>query len=189
MASTRQPTAMDRGRAAPAGGTTAGAVRLKRAYEPPEAADGYRVLVDRLWPRGVRKEALAIDAWLKEIGPSDELRRWFGHEAGRWEEFASRYRDELRRQPAAGLADELVARARRGTVTLVYGAKDELHNQAVVLRDVMEQRLRRPRARAPAARSAAEVALPPSRRRAPVTRRPAATPPAGQPQRRAVRDR
>ncbi|WP_438017284.1 DUF488 domain-containing protein [Sorangium sp. So ce315] len=179
MASARQATATGRGRAAPAGGTTAGAVRLKRAYEPPETADGYRVLVDRLWPRGVRKDALAIDAWLKELGPSDELRRWFGHEASRWEEFASRYRDELRRQPAAGLADELVARARRGTVTLVYGAKDELHNQAVVLRDVMEQRLRRLRARAPAARSAAEAALPPSRRRASVTRRPAATSPAG----------
>ncbi|WP_237244828.1 MULTISPECIES: DUF488 domain-containing protein [Sorangium] len=147
MASTRQRMATGRGRAAPAGGKTAGAVRLKRAYEPPEAADGYRVLVDRLWPRGIRKDALAIDAWMKELGPSDELRRWFGHDVSRWEEFASRYRDELRRQPAAGLADELVARARRETVTLVYGARDELHNQAVVLRDVIEQRLRRPRAR------------------------------------------
>jgi uncharacterized protein YeaO (DUF488 family) len=121
----------------------AGAVGIKRAYEAPEAADGYRVLVDRLWPRGVRKDALAVDAWLKEIGPSDELRRWFGHDPARWEEFAARYRDELRREPAAGLVADVVARAKRGPVTLVYGAKDELHNQAVVLRDVIDQKLRR----------------------------------------------
>ena len=127
-------------------------VRLKRAYEEPERADGYRVLVDRLWPRGVRKGALAVDAWLKEIAPSDELRRWFGHDAARWEEFARRYRDELGRQPAAGLVAELAARSKRDTVTLVYGAKDEVHNQAVVLREVLERRLRGRRARAPAAR-------------------------------------
>ncbi|WP_437991090.1 DUF488 domain-containing protein [Sorangium sp. So ce145] len=131
---------------------------LKRAYEQPEAADGYRVLVDRLWPRGVRKDALAIDAWMKEIGPSDELRRSFGHDPARWEEFAARYREELRRQPASGLVDELVAQAKRGTLTLVYGAKDELHNQAVVLRERIEQRLRRARPRAPAARVPAEAA-------------------------------
>lgn len=130
-------------------------MRLARAYEEPAAGGGYRVLVDRLWPRGVRKEALAIDAWMKEIGPSDELRRWFGHDPDRWEEFAARYRDELRRQPAAGLFDELVARAKRGPVTLVFGAKDEEHNQAVVLRDMIEQRLRRARPRAPATRHAA----------------------------------
>jgi uncharacterized protein YeaO (DUF488 family) len=110
-------------------------VRIKRAYEEPDPADGHRVLVDRLWPRGVRRDAIAIDAWMKEIGPSDELRRWFGHDAARWEEFAARYRDELRRPPAAELVGDLVAQAKRGTVTLVYSAKDELHNQAVVLRD------------------------------------------------------
>ncbi|MFT3764814.1 MAG: DUF488 domain-containing protein [Minicystis sp.] len=130
------------------GGEAAGAVRIKRAYEAPEPTDGYRVLVDRLWPRGVRKDALAIDGWLKEIGPSDELRRWFGHDPTRWKEFAARYRDELRRSPAASLVDELVDRAKRGPLTLVYGAKDELHNQAVVLRDLIERRMRtRPAAR------------------------------------------
>jgi uncharacterized protein YeaO (DUF488 family) len=127
-----------------------GAVRLKRAYEEPRADDGFRVLVDRLWPRGVSREALAIDAWMKEIGPSDELRRWFGHDAARWKEFAARYRAELRLPEAARLVDELVAQAKRAPITLVYGAKDELHNQAVVLRDVIERRLRR----APARRAA-----------------------------------
>ena len=137
------------------GRKAAGAVRIKRAYEVPEAADGYRVLVDRLWPRGARKDVLALDAWMKEIGPSDELRRWFGHDAARWQEFAARYRDELRRQPAAGLVAELAARAKRGPITLVYGAKDELHNQAVVLRDLID---RRARVRTPAARPTTESA-------------------------------
>lgn len=124
-------------------GKAGGAVRVKRAYEEPGADDGYRVLVDRLWPRGVRKDALAIDAWMKEVGPSDELRRWFGHDPARWEEFAARYREELRREPAAGLVADLVAQARRGPLTLVYGAKDELHNQAVALRDVIERERKR----------------------------------------------
>lgn len=119
-------------------------MRIARAYEEPGAEDGYRVLVDRLWPRGVRKDALAIDTWMKEIGPSDELRRWFGHDPDRWEEFRSRYRDELRREPAAGLLADLVARAQRGPLTLVYGAKDEEHNQAVVLCDLIAHKLHRP---------------------------------------------
>jgi uncharacterized protein YeaO (DUF488 family) len=123
-----------------------GTVRIKRAYEEPEAADGYRVLVDRLWPRGVRKDELVIDAWMKEIGPSDELRRWFGHDPARWDEFVASYRDELRLEPAAGFVDDIVEQAKRGPVTLVYGAKDELHNQAVVLRDVIKQRLQQPHA-------------------------------------------
>jgi uncharacterized protein YeaO (DUF488 family) len=122
------------------------AVRIARAYEEPGAGDGYRVLVDRLWPRGVRKDALAIDAWTKEVAPSDELRRWFGHDPARWEEFVERYREELARPPAAELVGELVARAKRGPVTLVYGAKDEAHNQAVVLRDVIEEQAKRRRA-------------------------------------------
>lgn len=158
MANVRRRTATGRARTARVGAETADAVLLKRAYEQPEAADGYRVLVDRLWPRGVRKDTLAIDAWMKEVGPSDELRRSFGHDAARWEEFAARYREELRRQPASGLVDELVAQAKRGTLTLVYGAKDELHNQAVVLRERIEQRLRRARIRAPAAHVPAEAA-------------------------------
>jgi uncharacterized protein YeaO (DUF488 family) len=128
-------------------GTKADDVHLKRAYEQPGAGDGYRVLVDRLWPRGASKEALALDAWMKEIGPSDDLRRWFGHDAARWKEFAARYRDELRRPEAAKLVDELVAHAKEAPITLVYGAKDELHNQAVVLRGVIERRLRRAPAR------------------------------------------
>jgi uncharacterized protein YeaO (DUF488 family) len=132
-----------RARQVRSGGDTASEIRLKRAYDEPDAADGYRVLVDRLWPRGMRKDALAIDAWMKEIGPSIELRRWFGHDTARWEEFATRYRAELHQQPAAGLVDELVERATRGTVTLVFGAKDEQHNQAVVLREVIARKLRR----------------------------------------------
>ena len=173
MADTRQRTARGAARAAYAGGNAAEAVRAKRAYEAPEAADGHRVLVDRLWPRGVRKDALAIDAWMKELGPSDELRRWFGHDVARWEDFAARYRDELRQQPAAGLVDELVAQAKHGTLTLVYGAKDELHNQAIVLRGMITGRLSRVRARAPAARPSA-VAAPRGRRRGLASRQRAA---------------
>jgi uncharacterized protein YeaO (DUF488 family) len=116
-------------------------VRLERAYGEHSTDGGLRVLVDRLWPRGVRREALALDAWMKEVAPSEELRRWFGHDPARWKEFAARYRAELRRQPAAELVDQLVHQAKHGPLTLVYGAKDEEHNQAVVLRDVIEHRL------------------------------------------------
>jgi uncharacterized protein YeaO (DUF488 family) len=121
-----------------------GTVRIERAYGEAAAEGGHRVLVDRLWPRGVRREALAIDAWMKDVAPSDALRRWFSHDPVRWEDFAKRYRAELRHEPAASLVDQLVALARRGPLTLVYGAKDEEHNQAVVLRDVIEHRLTRP---------------------------------------------
>lgn len=158
MANVKRRTTKGRVRTARLGAKTAEPVRVKRAYEQPEATDGYRVLVDRLWPRGVLKDALAIDVWMKEIGPSNELRRWFGHDAARWDEFATGYRGELRRQPAAGLVDELVALANRGALTLVYGAKDELHNQAVVLRELIERRRRRTRAHSPAAKTAAEAA-------------------------------
>jgi uncharacterized protein YeaO (DUF488 family) len=157
MTSVTRRTTNSSARTARLGAKTAEPVRLKRAYEPPEATDGYRVLVDRLWPRGVRKDALAIDAWMKEIGPSDELRRWFGHDAARWGEFAASYRGELRRQPAAGLVDELVVLANRGTLTLVYGAKDELHNQAVVVRELIEQKRRKAHAHSPAAATTAET--------------------------------
>lgn len=110
---------------------------LKRVYEPPSEDDGLRVLVDRLWPRGLRKEDAAVDLWLKEIAPSAELRKWFGHDPDKWTEFGRRYRAEL-----DGRGDEIDAlrqRAGKGHVTLVYGAKDERHNQAVVLRDYLEK--------------------------------------------------
>ena len=110
-------------------------LHIKRAYEPAAPEDGERFLVDRLWPRGVRKEALVLAGWLKEVAPSDALRRWFGHEPERWEEFRRRYRDELKAQQAAmrPLRDAL----KRGSVTLVYSAHDEAHNQAVVLREFL----------------------------------------------------
>jgi uncharacterized protein YeaO (DUF488 family) len=110
-------------------------VRLKRAYEPPSAGDGVRVLVDRLWPRGLRKADAAIDRWLKELAPSSELRRWFGHDPSRWDEFRRRYRSEL--SAHTDLLNELRAMARAGPLTLVYAARDEQHNDAVVLRDVL----------------------------------------------------
>ena len=110
-------------------------VRLKRAYLPASPKDGVRVLVDRLWPRGVRKSDAAIDRWLKEVAPSTELRRWFGHDPNRWEEFRRRYRVELSHNTA--LVNELRAIAQKGSLTLVYAARDELHNEAVMLRDVL----------------------------------------------------
>ena len=110
-------------------------IRLKRAYLPPSPEDGVRVLVDRLWPRGVRKADAAIDRWAKEVAPSTELRRWFGHDSSRWEEFRRRYRAELSRN--AALMNELRAVAQKGRLTLVYAARDELHNEAVILRDVL----------------------------------------------------
>lgn len=110
-------------------------VRIKRAYEPSSPADGARVLVDRLWPRGKRKSDAAIERWMKEIAPSAQLRRWFGHDPARWEEFQRRYRAELRGK--VELLAELRAMARDRPLTLVYSAHDEQHNQAVVLRDVL----------------------------------------------------
>ena len=107
-------------------------VRLKRAYEPPAADDGIRILVDRLWPRAVSKQALALDEWMKDIAPSSELRRWFGHDPGRWHEFCRRYAAEVHEHQ--GKLEELRARARKGRVTLVFSARDEVHNDAVALR-------------------------------------------------------
>ena len=112
-------------------------IRLKRVYEPPSPDDGRRVLVDRLWPRGLSKADAAIDCWLKEIAPSTGLRRWFNHDPLRWTEFRDRYRAELGSH--AGLLEELRAQARDGPLTLVYGARDELHNDAVVLRELLTQ--------------------------------------------------
>lgn len=122
-------------------------IRIKRVYEPASPEDGYRVLVDRLWPRGVSRAAARIDVWARALAPSDALRRWFGHDPERWEEFRRRYRRELMEaEPKAMLAD-LAARARRGPVTLVYGARDPDHNQAVVLAAVLRARLAAPRRR------------------------------------------
>jgi uncharacterized protein YeaO (DUF488 family) len=110
-------------------------VRLKRVYEPPSPEDGVRVLVDRLWPRGLRKADAAVDRWMKDIAPSTELRQWFGHAPERWQEFRHRYARELRQHASA--IDELRELARHDTVTLVFGARDEEHNDAVVLREIL----------------------------------------------------
>lgn len=112
-------------------------VRLKRAYDAAAPGDGFRVLVDRLWPRGVRKEALPLDLWAKDLAPSPGLRTWFGHEPERFPEFARRYLAELEAPAARALLEELARRARAGTVTLVYAARDDEHNGAVVLRDAL----------------------------------------------------
>jgi len=116
-------------------------VRIKRAYDPATSADGYRVLIDRLWPRGVSRERAKLDAWEKELAPSTQLRDWFGHQPGRFDEFRRRYVDELRGQHSALTA--LRRRARDGTVTLVYAASDEEHNHAVVLAEVLRRGLSR----------------------------------------------
>jgi uncharacterized protein YeaO (DUF488 family) len=117
-------------------------VRIQRAYERAAAADGYRALVDRLWPRGVKKDALRLDLWAKDLAPSTALRRWFGHDPARFPEFARRYHAELRAPAARALLADLTRRAAHGTVTLVYGARDESHNGAVVLRSAIEDALR-----------------------------------------------
>ena len=117
--------------------TTAIMFNIKRAYEPASPEDGYRVLVDRLWPRGVSKERAAIDLWLKEIAPSAELRKWFDHDPAKWTEFKKRYRAELKKLDEP--VDLLKKEAKRGTVTLVYGARDEAHNHALVLRDYLQR--------------------------------------------------
>jgi uncharacterized protein YeaO (DUF488 family) len=114
-------------------------VRLKRAYEPASAEDGYRVLVDRLWPRGVSKEQAKLDEWDQELAPSRQLREWFGHEPDRFPEFRRRYIDELRANRAR--LRELRTRARTGTLTLVYSAHDSEHNDAVVLAEVLRRGL------------------------------------------------
>lgn len=108
-------------------------VKLKRAYDPPEPADGVRILVDRLWPRGVKKEDAAIDEWMKDIAPSTELRKWFGHDPERWEEFCERYAEEVDQHSEQ--LRQLRELARKGRITLIYSAHDEAHNDAVALRN------------------------------------------------------
>jgi uncharacterized protein YeaO (DUF488 family) len=113
-------------------------LQTKRVYDDHAPSDGTRVLVDRLWPRGLTKQAAALDAWLKDIAPSQELRHWFNHDAGRWEEFVRRYRQELEAPAAAPHLERLAEVARNGTLTLLYAAREERHNSASVLRDVLE---------------------------------------------------
>jgi uncharacterized protein YeaO (DUF488 family) len=116
-------------------------VKLKRAYDPAEKADGYRVLVDRLWPRGIRKSDLVFDEWAKELSPSTELRKEFGHDPERWKEFRAHFQKELHAPELRKKIDALAALAQRKTVTLLYSARDEEHNNAVVLRDVITRRM------------------------------------------------
>jgi uncharacterized protein YeaO (DUF488 family) len=112
-------------------------IEIKRVYEKPAKADGWRVLVDRLWPRGMKKEAARVDVWMKNVAPSTALRKWFGHEPEKWSEFQKRYRRELERKTE--LLAELKKMAKEhGTLTLLYGAKDEEHNDAVVLASVLK---------------------------------------------------
>jgi uncharacterized protein YeaO (DUF488 family) len=106
-------------------------VNVKRVRAPAEPTDGYRVLVDRLWPRGLAREQVALDEWARDLAPSDELRRWFGHDPERWEEFRHRYQEELEQHRDE--LSELRRRSRRGVVTLLYDARDEEHNNAQVL--------------------------------------------------------
>ncbi len=111
-------------------------VKTKRIYDPPAADDGTRILVDRLWPRGLTKEDARIDEWLKEIAPSNELRKWFGHDPDKWAEFSRKYLEELRQRGL--LLEELKSKAKRGTVTLLFAAKDAEHNNAVVLKELLD---------------------------------------------------
>lgn len=113
----------------------AGNIRLKRAYEPADRDDGTRVLVDRLWPRGVSKADAALDRWMKELAPTTALRKWFGHDAVRWEEFRRRYANEAHQHQEQFA--QLRKWAREGPITLVYAARDEVHNEAVVLRSLL----------------------------------------------------
>ncbi len=114
------------------------AIQMKRVYELPQTSDGKRVLVDRLWPRGLTKEKAKIDLWLKDIAPTTELRKWFGHDPAKWSEFKKRYHEELKKNNEVVL--KLVELLNKGKVTLVYGAKDEKHNDAVVLKEYLEKK-------------------------------------------------
>ncbi|WP_434031916.1 DUF488 domain-containing protein [[Pseudomonas] boreopolis] len=110
-------------------------VSLKRVYEPPASSDGKRILVERLWPRGMTRQAAHVDLWLKDVAPSPALRKWYGHEMAKWDAFQAKYRAELESNPAL---EELRRLARQGHVTLVYASKDERHNSALVLKQVLD---------------------------------------------------
>jgi uncharacterized protein YeaO (DUF488 family) len=110
-------------------------IRIKRAYEEPDGEDGTRILVDRLWPRGLTKEKASVDLWLKDVAPSTELRKWFAHDPAKWAGFRSRYLEELKRNKEQ--LSLLRQEAAKGSVTLVYGAKDQQHNEAVILQELL----------------------------------------------------
>ncbi len=116
-------------------------IAIKRVYDPPSRTDGTRILVDRLWPRGIKKEEAHVEKWMRDLGPSNELRHFFGHDPTRWQEFRRRYLAELKRPEVKALLAELEGLARNGTLTLVYSARDEEHNQAVVLKELLEKQL------------------------------------------------
>jgi uncharacterized protein YeaO (DUF488 family) len=120
-------------------GRAAHPLKVKRVYEPAEDGDGFRVLVDRLWPRGISKDHARVDLWLKDVAPSDDLRRRFHHDPANWREFAAAYAKELKAEPAAAALDDLRARLHRETVTLLYAARDEEHNNAVALKELIEK--------------------------------------------------
>lgn len=126
-------------------------IALKRIYDPPETSDGTRILVDRLWPRGLKTDAARLDLWLRDIAPSDALRRWFGHDPKRWKEFTLRYRAELKGRSAE--LQPIRDAMKKGPVTLLFAAKDEVHNNAMVLKEMIETRERaKARRKAKAAR-------------------------------------
>lgn len=112
-------------------------IRVKRVYDEPSAEDGYRILVDRLWPRGLKKREARIDLWMRDIAPSDKLRRWFGHNPARWEEFKKRYFEELRGKEAS--LKPILEKDRHGVVTLLFSARDTVHNNAIALKEYLEK--------------------------------------------------
>lgn len=116
-------------------------IAIKRAYDPAATGDGYRVLVDRMWPRGLSKDKLKVDVWMKDIAPSAELRKWYGHQVEKWPEFRKRYRAELQQPPARDLLEELIHRARKGKVTLVIGARDPAHANGMVIAELIRAKL------------------------------------------------
>ena len=116
-------------------------IMIKRAYDGPSRVDGTRILVDRLWPRGIKKEKARVEKWMRELGPSNRLRQFFGHDPSRWKEFRKRYVAELKRPRAEPMLGELLKIASRGTLRLIHSAKDKEHNQAVVLKELLERKL------------------------------------------------
>lgn len=114
-------------------------IHIKRAYEPADSKDGYRILIDRLWPRGIKKQDLKFDEWSKELSPSPGLRKSFGHKTENWARFSKAYRQELKSKELQPKLQEIASKGKKKTVTLVYGAKDEIHNHARILKDVLEK--------------------------------------------------
>ena len=115
------------------------AIKIKRIYETSEDSDGFRILVDRLWPRGIKKEQAKVDLWLKEIAPSDSLRKWFHHEPEKWMEFKQRYLTELKEKK--DYVETIIAKLKKSPITLLYSAKDQLHNNALVLKEYLNEKI------------------------------------------------